>query len=73
MIHSGMQDFQAVGMLAVRNRVSGEVYWEGHLHRGVVPEECVWEYGGGLGPDGCLLYLHKMNLELLRRFARLLH
>ena len=54
-------------MLAVSNKVNGEVYLEGSLERGVVPEECVWEYGGGSGQDGCILYLQKMNLELLRR------
>ena len=49
------------------NKVSGEVYLEGQLERGIVPEESVWEHGGGSGQDGCLLYLHKMNLELLRK------
>ena len=52
---------------AVMNKVSGEVYLEGQLERGIVPEESVWEHGGGSGQDGCLLYLHKMNLELLRK------
>ena len=49
------------------HKVNGEVYFEGQLERGIVPEECVWELGRGAGEDGCLLYLHKMNLELLRR------
>ena len=53
--------------LAVMNKVSGEVYLEGHLERGIVPEESVWEHGGGTGQDACLLHLHKMNLELLRK------
>lgn len=62
-----MQGIDRHGMLAVTNKVNGEVYLEGRLERGVVPEECVWEYGGGSGQDGCILYLQKMNLELLRR------
>ena len=56
----------------VMDRVSGEVYLEGHLERGIVPEDSVWEHGGGCGEEGCLLYLHKMNLELLRKYALLL-
>ena len=52
---------------AVVHRQSGEVYLEGKLERGIVPEESVWEHGGGVGEVGCTLYLHKMNLELLRR------
>ena len=50
---------------------SGEVWLEGALERGVVPEECAWTVGGGPGEDGCLLLLQKMNLELLRRCARI--
>ena len=49
------------------NRASGEVYLEGELERGVVPEECFWTHCGGEGEDGCALYLRKMNLELLQR------
>ena len=52
---------------AVVDKVSGGVYLEGHLERGIVPEESVWEHGGGVGENGCLLYLHKMNLQLLRK------
>ena len=48
---------------------SGEVYLEGKLERGIVPEESVWEHGGGVKEEGCTLYLHKMNLELLRRYV----
>ena len=54
---------------AVRRRGGGEVYLEGALERGVAPAQCVWTHGGGAGEDGCLLLLHKMNLELLRRCA----
>lgn len=53
---------------AVAHRKSGEVYLEGKLERGIVPQESVWEHGGGIGEEGCILYLHKMNLELLRRY-----
>lgn len=45
----------------------GEVYLEGELERGIVPDESVWMQGGGEGEDGCLLLLRKMNLELLRQ------
>ena len=56
---------------AVAHKRTGEVWLEGALERGVVPEECAWTAGGGAGEDGCLLLLQKMNLELLRRCARL--
>jgi len=52
----------------VTDNVSGEVYLKGQLERGIVPEDSVWEHGGGTGQEGCLLYLHKMNLELLRKW-----
>ncbi|KAL4437013.1 hypothetical protein ABPG75_004152 [Micractinium tetrahymenae] len=48
------------------NRASGEVYLEGELERGVVPEDCFWTHCGGEGEDGCALYLRKMNLEVLQ-------
>ncbi len=44
-----------------------QVFLEGDLERGIVPEDSVWMHGGGSGEDGCLLLLRKMNLELLRR------
>lgn len=52
---------------AVWNRSTGEVYLEGELERGVVPEDCFWTHCGGEGEDGCALYLRKMNLELLQK------
>ena len=54
---------------AVWNRSSGEVYLEGGLERGVVPEDCFWTHCGGEGDDGCALYLRKMNLELLQKWV----
>ena len=51
------------------NRASGEVYLEGGLERGVVPEDCFWTHCGGEGEDGCALYLRKMNLELLQKWV----
>ena len=54
---------------AVWNRASGEVYLEGGLERGVVPEDCFWTHCGGEGEDGCALYLRKMNLELLQKWV----
>ncbi len=44
-----------------------EVYLEGRLHRGVVPEDCFWTHCGGEGEDGCCIILRKMNLEVLQR------
>ena len=51
------------------HRRTGEVWLEGDLERGVVPDNCVWTAGGGAGEDGFLILLEKMNLELLRRCA----
>ncbi len=53
--------------LRVARRGTGEVYLEGRLHRGVVPEDSLWTLGGGAGEDGCALSLAKMNLEVLAR------
>ncbi|CAL8465251.1 g4786 [Coccomyxa elongata] len=53
--------------IRVAHAISGEVFLEGDLERGIVPEDSVWMHGGGSGEDGCLLLLRKMNLELLRR------
>ena len=44
-----------------------QIVHTGQLERGIVPEECVWTQGDGVGEDGCLLLLRKMNLELMRR------
>ena len=54
---------------AVAHRHSGEVWLEGDLERGIVPDSCVWTAGEGAGEDGFLVLLEKMNLELLRRCA----
>lgn len=43
------------------------MYLEGTLERGIVPEDSVWTHGGGSGEDGTMLYLQKMNLELLQK------
>lgn len=53
--------------LQITNKVSGEVYLKGRLHRGVVPEDCFWTHCGGEGEDGCCVTLRKMNLEVLQR------
>ena len=44
---------------------TGRVYLAGELERGIVPDESVWAHGGGVGDDGFVFYLRKMNLELL--------
>lgn len=44
---------------------SGEVYFEGALCRGVIPEQSLWEYDRDTGE--VTFHLKKMNLELLSR------
>ena len=53
----------------VATRDGSRVFLEGSLERGIVPKECLWMQGGGCGEDGFLLLLHKMNLELLQKWA----
>ena len=53
--------------LRVFDKLSGTVYLEGRLERGIVPKECLWMLDSGAGEDSCLLLLHKMNLELFQR------
>lgn len=55
--------------IRVAHARTGEVYLEGRLWRGIVPQESVWMLGGGTGEDGLLMLLRKMNLELLCRRA----
>lgn len=55
--------------IRVADKCSSEVYLEGILERGIVPKESTWTLGGGPGEDGCLLLLHKMNLELLQKYV----
>ena len=57
----------------VARKDGSEVYLEGSLERGIVPQESVWTHGGGPGEDGFLLLLHKMNLELLQRQVPCVH
>mmetsp|Transcript_2366 Transcript_2366/g.5467 ORF Transcript_2366/g.5467 Transcript_2366/m.5467 type:complete len:737 (-) Transcript_2366:58-2268(-) len=51
--------------LSCSHRNSGKVYFEGQLCRGVIPEQCLWEYEGDSGH--VTFYLKKMNLELLSK------
>ncbi len=44
-----------------------EVYLQGKLHRGVIPEDCFWTHCGREGDDGCCITLCKMNLEVLQK------
>ena len=53
--------------LKVVDKISGEIFLQGRLERGIVPKECLWMLDSGTGEDGCLLLLHKMNLELFQR------
>lgn len=53
--------------LSVTDRESGEVFLEGRLERGIVPKESLWMLDNGTGEDGCLILLHKMNLELFQK------
>lgn len=54
--------------LQVKHKHTGEVYLEGELERGVVPQDCFWTYLGGDGEDGMVVFLRKMNLELLQKY-----
>merc|ERR1719375_223961 len=47
------------------NRITKEVYFEGQLCRGIIPEQSLWEYESDTGH--VTFYLKKMNLELLSR------
>jgi hypothetical protein len=49
--------------LEVRHLRTGEIFLEGRLERGVIAEDSVWDLEGG--DHGLVLYLRKMNLELL--------
>lgn len=51
----------------VANKKTSEVYLEGKLERGIIPDESVWVAGQGTGEDGFMLFLQKMNLELLQK------
>ena len=55
--------------LRVSDKLTGKVYLQGRLERGIVPKESLWMLDSGVGEDGCLLLLHKMNLELFQRQA----
>lgn len=55
--------------LAVTNRLTGQPYLSGVLHRTVVPGDSTWTLGGGQGEEGLMLVLAKMNLELYARWA----
>ena len=56
---------------AVEHKETGEVYLEGELERGIIPEDSVWMHGHGPAEDGFMFYLKKMNLELLQEYASL--
>ena len=53
--------------LRVTNKLSGEAYLAGRLHRGIVPNDCFWTHLGGEGEDGFLISMTKMNLEVLQK------
>ena len=53
--------------LCVKHKETGEVYLEGKLYRGIIPDDCFWTHLGGEGEDGCLISLTKMNLEVLKK------
>jgi hypothetical protein len=53
--------------IVVGNKVTGETYLSGKLHRGIIPNECFWTHMGGCGEDGCLVTMTKMNLEVLQK------
>lgn len=47
--------------LRVSHRLTGEVFLEGELDRGVIPADSYWTHDSD---EGCVVYLQKMNLEL---------
>ncbi|QDZ23050.1 CS domain-containing protein [Chloropicon primus] len=47
------------------SRSGEEVYFEGKLCRGIIPEQSMWEYDADTG--ALTFYLKKMNLELLSK------
>jgi len=53
--------------IRVSNKQSSEIYLEGTLERGIIPDESTWIAGQGSGEDGFMLFLQKMNLELLQK------
>ena len=53
--------------IRVAARSDGAVFLDGELERGIVPSESVWAQTGGVGEDGFVFYLKKMNLELLAK------
>eukprot|EP00958_Prasinococcus_capsulatus_P018088 scaffold2088_cov399-Prasinococcus_capsulatus_cf.AAC.56 len=57
-----------IRFIRVANRATGDVYLEGDLFRGIIPEESHWTHLGGLHEDGFMLYLRKMNLELHKSY-----
>ena len=49
----------------VSHATTGEVWLEGELHRGINRVQSTWDYGGGEGPDGLVLFLEKTNAGAL--------
>ena len=54
-------------LAVVSAKESGEVYLEGQLERGIIPDSSTWLAGQGEGEDGFMFILEKMNLELLQK------
>jgi hypothetical protein len=52
---------------SVSARETSEVFFEGHLERGVIPDASTWLAGQGQGEEGFVFILEKMNLELLQK------
>lgn len=51
--------------IVVKHKETGQVYLDGDLWKGIIPEESLWINGNGDGENGFVIQLTKMNLELL--------
>ena len=55
--------------IRVGHQKTREVYWEGTWARAVIPDRCVWTYGGRQGGmEGLVLEVEKLNAELYARY-----
>ena len=53
--------------IRVAARCDGVVFLDGELERAIIAPESVWAHTGGVGEEGFVFYLKKMNLELLAK------
>ena len=56
--------------IRVAARSDGAVFLDGELEHEIITSESVWAHTGGVGEDGFVFYLKKMNLGLLEKSNR---